>query len=273
MGITAGGGTVVVDFKAGSVHGLPMLGAYLLRFFVNYSMPPWNKTYRFSNMRARISLANGLQILGFAYPEVPMVLTSHSHHQDATVSFDIALTANQLEALERIRLGKELTFVLDIQGEVTYNSERDSRNDRIQVLVNQKTWIDALKEMNFSSSILVELPLNSQEVAASAAWKAVQKAKEHLYYGNYDEVVSVCRVALEGIQASKEEVADSIKSFASDRRAMTKKQRSIYALASLEHYTHPAHHIEGMESYNRNDAIFVLGATIAFVLTKRDLDD
>ena len=56
MSITAGGGTIVVEFRPSGIHGAPMIGAYLMRYFLNYKMPAWEKSYRFSNARAKISV-------------------------------------------------------------------------------------------------------------------------------------------------------------------------------------------------------------------------
>ena len=265
MSITAGGGTIVVEFRPSGIHGAPMIGAYLMRYFLNYKMPAWEKSYRFSNARAKISVENGSRLLGYATPEVPFVLTSRPHHQEATVSFELVLNAHQLEALERVRLGGELTFVIDIYGEIFDEHNCDFRNERIHFPVNQKAWIDVLKDIGFSNGILVELPVSKAQNSTSLAWKAIERAKEHLYYGNYDEVVGSCRKALEDIRADGEEIAKARDAFVTTRREMSKRERLIYALDALEHYTHPAQHVEGLESYSRDDAIFILGAVISAV--------
>lgn len=271
MSFTAGAGEVVVVFQPKSLHGTPVVGAHMLRFSLGYTMPPWpDKNFRLTNIQARVSVGKEMRLLGRAFAEMAIVLASTSYHQDAAFLMDLMLTPRQMEEIEKIRHGDDLNFVLDIFGELYDGYSHRNSGDRIHMAVNQKSWIDILKELNFTSSILIEIPHNIRN-SGTSVWKALEKAKEHLYYGHYDDVVASCRKALEGIPQKDDELSKVRNMSIGERTKMTKRQRLVHLLDALKHYTHPAHHLESpeeTESYSRNDAILVYGATLAAVATQ-----
>jgi hypothetical protein len=262
------GGSIIADLRADSIHGARMLGAYLIRFSLNYNMPAWpGKDYRFSNIRARISVGNEQRLLGFALAEQAIVLASGDYNQHGSFLLDIPLTAEQIEEIEKLRLGGDIDYKLDIYGELCSGHDYSSSNDTIHLHVNQKTWIDLLKQINFSCKILVEMP-QDDNAAHISVMRVMEKAREHLYYGNYDEVVANCRKAMEGIKLDREEIQTIRKLASGNRKSMSKKERLVYLLDALEHYMHPAHHLDHEDDpvpYTRKDAIFVYGATISAV--------
>lgn len=271
MGITTGGGNIVVDFQPNSLHGTPAVGAYMLRFSLEYSMPAWpNNNFRFANIQARIYVGKEPKLLGRAFAETSIVLTSTAYYQNAAFLMDLMLTPGQMEEIEQIRQGGDLNFILEIFGELYDGHSHNNSSDRLHMIVNQKSWIDILKQLSFASSILIEIPHGVGD-SATPAWKALDKAKEHLYYGHYDDVVASCRKALEGIHHNQDELSRVKQIPLENRRKMTKRQRLVYLLYALEHYTHPAHHLvspEDVESYSRDDAILAFGATLAAVTTQ-----
>ena len=273
MSITAGAGNVVVEFQPKSVHGTSAVGAFMLRFSIGYSMPAWpGKKFRFSNIQARVLVGKDMRLLGRAFAEAATVLASSGYHQNAAFLMDLMLTPRQMEEIEKLRLGGDLNFTLDIFGEVYDGDGHSNSNDRVHLTVNQKSWIDVLKELGFASSVLMEIPYKTSDLS-KPVWKALEKAKEHLYYGHYDDVVASCRKALEGIRPDGNEIAKVRNSAAANRVAMSKQDRHVYVLDALEHYTHPAHHLgseEETESYSREDAIFIYGATLSAVSTSRE---
>lgn len=271
MSITVGGGQVVVEFQAKSVHGAPAVGAFMLRFSLGYLMAAWpGKKFRFSNIQAMVFVGKEMRLLGRAFAEAAIVLSSTPYHQNAAFLMDLMLTGRQMEEIEKIRLGGDLNFTLDIFGELYDGDNHSNSNARIHMTVNQKNWIDVLKELNFSSSILMEIPYDGNNLEKPVL-KALEKAKEDLYYGRYDDVVASCRKALEGIAFNGDELNKVKNMPVGERRNMTKRQRLVHLLDALKHYAHPAHHLESPEeedSYSRNDAILIFGATLAAITTQ-----
>lgn len=56
MSITALAGNIMVDFRFHSIHGTKMVGAYLLRYSLQSTMPGWPTPYRFSNIQAKVAI-------------------------------------------------------------------------------------------------------------------------------------------------------------------------------------------------------------------------
>lgn len=273
MSITAGMGNLVVRFQGKSINGTRAVGTYLLRFYLWYTMPGSpNTAFRLSNIQANVFVGSELKLLGRSFAENAIVLTTGVYNQEAGFLMDLMVTPNQMEEIEKIRLGGDLNFTLHLFGEIYDGNGYSHAGDRIHMPVNQKSWIDVLKQLDFSSNILLELPHDGTPVERNSVWKALEKAKTHLYYGDYDDVVASCRKALEGIKPNGQEIGRIRDLAAKDRKTMSKRDRLTHLIDALEHYTHPAHHIESeddLESYSRSDAILALGATLSVVSTRR----
>jgi len=272
MSITANAGNIVAEFQFKSMHGTKAVGAYLLRFSLWYTMPGWPKAqYRFSNIQARVIVGGQSNLLGRAFAENAIVLSSRGDHQDGGFLMDLMVSPRQMEEIEKIRCGGDLNFTLDLFGEIYDGYGYRHAGENVYAHVNQKSWIDLLTQLDFSTNVLLEIPHEGAPVEKHPVWKALEEAKKHLYYGNYDEVVASCRKALEGIPHNGAEV-NRVKNIpVGDRRKMTKRERLVHLLDALEHYTHPAHHLESSEdseSYTRSDAILAFGATISAISTR-----
>lgn len=269
MSITAGAGNVVVNFKFNRLNGFRLVGGYLVRFCIDYSMPAWpEKNFRLTNIQAHISVGKEPRLLGRAFAESAVVLASTPYHQDNTLYLDLILSPRQLEAIEETRQGNGLDFKLQIFGELFDGLSYNNTSDIVHAVVNQTSWIELLKELEFSNTVLLELEVAGLSEQNGPAWKALRKAKEHLYNGHYDDVVASCRKALEGITHDKEELTRIRNIPLNERRKMSKRDRLINLLDALEHFTHPAHHLESSEnseSYSRDESIFAFGATLAAV--------
>lgn len=271
MSISVNAGYVFAEFRFNSIHGTKMVGAYLLRYSLRYTMPGWPTTYRFSNIQARVTIGDHTNLLGRAVAETAVVLTSPSHSQTGGFLMDLVVSPQQMEEIEKIRQGGDLNFILELFGEIFDGHGHSHANDTIQAHVNQKSWIDLLKQLGFSSNVLLEIPHDGMPMEMQPVWKALETAKKHLYYGNYDEVVASCRKALEGIPHNGEELGKVKAIPLEKRRTMTKRQRLVHLLDALEHYTHLSHHLDSSgesESYSRNDAVLAFSATLAAVTTQ-----
>jgi hypothetical protein len=272
MSITASTGKIVATFHFQSMHGAKAIGAYHLRFSLRYTMPGWPETqFRFSNIQARVTVGGQPNLLGRAFAENAIVLTSRGDHQDGGFLMDLMVSPRQMEEIEKIRCGGDLNFNLDLFGEIYDGYGYSYAGENVDAHVNQKSWIDLLKQLDFSTNVLLEIPHEGAPVEEYPVWKALEEAKKNLYYGNYDQVVASCRKALEGIPHNREEVSRVKNIPVGDRKKMTKRERLVYLLDALEHYTHPAHHLESSEdseSYTRSDAILAFGATISAISTR-----
>ena len=270
MSITTSNGQVIVDFEVKSLHGSPALGMYVLKFSVDYSMPAYEKdNVIFHKTIAKVYVGSDNSFIGLATPEQPKTFKPNINPQKAGLLYEVLLSRDSLEEIEKLRAGKDIEFRIDISGEYRDEFNQLCTLESIRYIANQKEWIEAIKSMGFKGGVIFELPMDidpTDEVKTALA--TIEKAKEHLYYGNYDEVVAKCRIALESIiknWGKMNTVRDSVKM---NKKGMTKQQRFFHAVDQIVHFTHLAHHPDEdgeYISFTRSESVFVLGSTIAAI--------
>lgn len=223
---------------------------------------------QFSGIRAKVYLEN--KLLGFAVPEAAITIKPTSSQLSGTLLFEMLLTSQVIETIEKIRGGGNLVFNLNVIGEYQDSQNRLSDSDSIKYYVNQKSWIDALKQMGYGNTLLFELPIDLEpNEAVSTAILALEDARAHLYYGQYDQVVAQCRLALDSVKPKQSDLNAALHGLKNNKDKMTKYQRVINIYHAVRHLTHLAHHLNNDNecvSFTRNEAIMVLGATSALIV-------
>lgn len=267
MSITDSSSMEIVDFKASGVIGKRALGSHLLRFSLDYHIPGRDEYVYFRNIYADVGVGGETSLLGRAYPESPLVIKNQKHPQSLGILFDIFLNSVQLEEIEKIRCGSDIQFTLDIKGSISdeFNETKDS--DKVIFRVNQKEWIEALYQMNYGNFILYEMPANFiMKDSYKSSYKSFIKAKNHLFYGNYDDVVAKCRLALDRILKESDVIKEARRQYCGDKKQMKKEARLMNAIDAINHCTQLGHHHDSDHeevNYTRSEAVFVLGITAA----------
>ncbi len=268
MSITCSSGKIIVEFGVNGVSGSPAIGAYILRFSVTYNLPPHEKEIAYFQKTAmRIYVGKDNHYLGLASPEMPKTFKPCPQPQSGNLLYEAILSKESLEEIEKLRLGGDLRFKLDIIGEYYDGLNLAGALQSVGYIANQKEWITAIQAMGFRGGLVFELPMDlnlSDEVKSSLM--AIQKAREHLHYGNYDDVVAKCRIALESLLSKWVNINCVREKSKSDRKTMSKTERLVYSIDQIVNLTHLAHHLDDESKYvsfNRSEAVFVLGATIS----------
>lgn len=269
MSITATGGQVIVEFDVNSITGTPAVGAYVLKFSLDYSMPPQDEQTYYHKTSAKVYVGNKDLYLGIAFPEQPKTFRPHAYPQKAGLLYEMLLSKDAIEEVEKLRSGEELNFKIEITGEYVDGMNQLCSSETLRYKSSHTEWISALKAMNFKGGLVFELPMDiSPSEDVKTALSAIDKAKEHLYYGNYDDVVAKCRISLESIISNWGNIRAVNELIKKDKKAMSKEQRFFHAINQIVHFTHLSHHPDENDEYisfTRSEAVFVLGATISAV--------
>jgi hypothetical protein len=278
LSVTTSMGNIIVDFEIKAITGSSSLGAYVLKFSVKYSIPAYkNLNAFFHKTIAKVYVGSDQLYLGLATPENPMTFKTKDTSQRGHLLYEIILAKDVLEDIERYRKGKDIEFCLEIIGEYYDGSNLLCDSQAIRFKANQGIWIETLKSMGFKGGIVFELPMDIHHTdEVSAALTAIEIAKEQLHMGNYDDVVAKCRIALESIVSIWGNISLVRKSAKSDRKGMTKQQRFFHVVDQLVHFTNLAHHPDKNGNYipfNRSEAVFVLGSTIAAISSYVETND
>ena len=223
----------------------------------------------FHKTSAKVYVGKERSFLGIAMPESPRTFRPTSHEQKGGILYEMVLSKEALEQIEIIRSGNELEFKLDFSGEYYDGLNLLCNSTSSWHKASQNDWIAVLEAMKFKGGLVFELPM---EITPSddikTALTAIEKAKNHLYRGNYDDVVAKCRISLESIMSGWGDIQSIRKISKENKRGMSKEQRYIHAIDQIVNFTHLSHHPDEDDEYisfTRSEAVFVLGSTISVV--------
>lgn len=200
MGFNHENGHEAIRFDAAGVSGAPAVDGYLLRFSVAYQVPSWRADFgdaprSFHNIQSRAELGPNRVRLGRPIAEVPLIITPYDNAHNGTVMFELQLTASTVEKIEVHRAGGELEIFFQLTGERV--GATHPQYDEVLFRVGQSEWVTVLKQMNFGSFLLCEIPIEvGDEDDLKDVWVITSSALELLYNGHYRNVVIECRKAL-----------------------------------------------------------------------------
>ncbi len=279
--------TFVTEIETRAITGQSGIGFYRLLFRVDINTAAWKDTVAiFKEIRGQIHLrvegttAPYLHLLGTAYPEQVLIVNTRPTAIRSQANFYIDLDAAQIEIMENLRKGGDLWFTLTISGVVDGPHGPHEATDRsvVPLHVNQKTWIDVLKQMGYGQFVLFEIPIPSPEASKELgqALTSLENAREHFWRGHYDEAIANCRKALEeltnglGDQAELKKSKDSYCGTRELREDTPIESRFLFIREAVRNITHLAVHAgqsANGAAFDRKDATFVISAT-AIILSR-----
>ncbi|EAR21577.1 hypothetical protein [Nitrococcus mobilis] len=262
---------ILADVYQIQVNGLPGLGGYTLIINLHCTVRSLETQTFLRHLVIRVDWGGEEQRrIGFAIPEQAQPIQISSSGQQ-TLEFRLALTPQQLEAIEARRNGGDFRLRIWLTGEVTQGGNIATITESGEHHIRQQDWIEALERMEYRRSLLYEVPLPDQESGAEPAADIIGKAQYHLLRGHYDECVAECRKLFETYPLSKEDEAQlgrAREKFSGGRdgkESMDIPERLILLRDAIKHATHPAHHNHGRDSYSRDQARAILAAAVAMM--------
>lgn len=264
--------------RAMEVTGYAGIGMSQLRFSLEWSLNPRrDETFTVFGTSAWVSAMpegepNAL-MLGHAAPEIAWSDDCKEGYQVARpVPYRLTLPSPQLLALEQLRHGRELVFLLDVQGHVDGPRGVRSFESAVSVRVNVSDWVRVLKQAGAAEILLVgvNLPVRGAKADFHSAIELVRKAHEHLILGQYTVAVAECRRAIETlwkVANLTEDARAARKRLATrpEQEAMTLLDRELALGEAVRNYCHVAHHDSEPEIFGRTHAALVVGTTAGLV--------
>jgi len=212
--------------------------------------------------------------LGRAQPHASWVVCTFEHAQSQPFEVWLDLSGEQLEALERQRVGQRMEFHVDLHLQIHYRSAIHSARADARFQVNESAWAEVLRQVGYLDQLIVavELPFDAPKQMRKAV-QYVRSAHQHLIAGRYADAVRVCRLAMESLLPLTDDAAGKAIRIAfagaeNVRRQMTTAQRAELVRLAVHHFANPAHHEEPAkpsEVYSRQDALFILSAAAGVV--------
>ena len=278
MGFNHDNGHEAIRFAAAGVSGATAVDGYLLRFSVAYQVPSWraefgNAPRSFHNIQARAELGPNRVRLGRPTAEVPLIITPYDNAHNGTVMFELQIPASTVETIEAHRAGGDLEISLQLAGERA--GAMHPQYDDVLFRVGQSEWVTVLKQMNFGSFLLCEIPIElGDDDSLKDVWAMISSAQELLYNGHYRNVVMECRKALE-ITLIRFDVAEAVRvsadkgrANAAARQGMSKRERILNLVNAATQVMHLAAHPDknnDVVDFSRREALLILTITAAAI--------
>ncbi|OZG71774.1 hypothetical protein BTA51_19250 [Hahella sp. CCB-MM4] len=251
-------------------YGLPGIGSYTLCAQLEFAVAkPLSETV-LRNLNLRLEWGENTQsMIGVAPPDGGQPI-SIPNHRSLTIYFRFSLTPNQVEAIEKMRLGQGFNLTLWLSGEVCQGSTSQPYTDHGTYKIKQSDWLSALNKMGYANTLLYEFRLPRDITGTGgSSFKFIENAERYLHQGEYDLCVGECRKVFEHypLPPADQSQLGTIRgklSNKSDRESMTVKERWILLRDALYMLTHPPHHSAQSESYSRDQAKMILTSTISY---------
>jgi hypothetical protein len=277
MSISWNHGRVLADTRFVAVHGAPAADGFHIKISIEFRGLAWHDASPAPIVRlapAQVTLMGEHEIvLGYATPEstIPICLSQHGDTRNHL--HELTLSAAAMERVEALRAGQGIVLRLKIQGEIWKDSQAVCLQDLVECRINQSEWLVALDQCGYGKFLLFEVPVfSSRDPRAPTPARYLQQAKDHFVKGHFDEVVAVCRKALESaveVTQTQEAQQRAVKAFKGGKdKELDFDQRELLIRQMVMNLTHLAHHHElGSDTvrFDRGAASMVLGITASIV--------
>lgn len=212
--------------------------------------------------------------LGQAQPHASWTIGTMEQTQSQPFELWLDLSGEQLEAIERQRVGQRLEFRVDLTLQIHYQSAIYPARADARFYVNESHWAEVLRQVGYLDQLIVavDLPVDAPAHMQKAV-QQVRSAHQHFIAGRYTTAVGECRLAMDSLHPLADDATEKTirATFAGPedaRRKMTTGQRAELVRLAVRHFTHPAHHAEPAqppEVFSRQDALFILSAAAGVV--------
>lgn len=277
----------IADIDLKNIYGKKGLGVYRLQFDMTFD--PYSgdsdedKKLVVSNFNTEVYIHQRGQkeaqklYLGRAIPDkVPLVFEIKTTNYKTHASFILDLSKYQLDLIEELRKGEEITIFINLSCEIKGPDIHTTDKRELRYYVDKSEWLKALKAMQYGDFLLFEIPIpDSKSEIPEKILNHLKSARDHFIKGHYEVTLAKCRYVhdlltdhLKDLGSIKE--ADKLYSDNQTKREMSKEDRMLLIRNSVRHFTHLAHHLEDDEDgeeivFTRKQAETILGLTAAMV--------
>jgi hypothetical protein len=261
------------------VAGELALGFFRLNLFVDFVIEPGEAPGGPPELPRIVELVAEVRIggrpLGRFIPFSPGYLPIQSYpgrSNRQSISLTCDLDRARIEAIEEVRSGGNLPMDVSIQGRFDEGSPFTGNES---LVVNQGVWIDALAEMGYRRTLLIEIPLPDRhaEPEMAQAVADLEQAQRHMALGHDRDAVGSLRDALDQVTLALGDddklPADLERALFANSRSMSKADRLRVLRRALKLVTHPARHRDQVTAaidWSRIDAAQMIAMTGAFIV-------
>lgn len=259
------GGRYLVEFDRLDVQGRKAVSGCGLVFSLKGSSPGSERNVDVIDIQLGLSHSEDSR---FIVPSIPCAdslrQTSLYSSGNENFHFEVVLTSEQINAIEKIRQDGDLKLAVTLKALLSSSSGLERSYERSEVVVPREQWLKALRSSGFCRTVLYEISLPDSDVDIECL---LAKARGFIETGHYKDAVMQCRhiiESLEELRGDKRQAQAANRMAHSDsRKDMTSIERLLSLREQLKNVCQLGGH--GREAFTRSQAISVLGMTMALI--------
>jgi hypothetical protein len=267
--LTGNGGRRWASFTIQHVNGGAGLGFSFLNFNLDMHLSAITGTgsapaNALLDMRADVRAGNGLLGTAVATP-YNLPIRQRDYEQTSSITLTLQMDRSRLEAMETVRLGRDVQLALNVFAQTDDGAGPQWQTATSGHVLTQSDWGQALEQMGYRKTMLLEVPVlpagRAPELATAA--QDLAHAQQAVERGDYRDAVGHCRTVMEDIKLALKD-DDSVTFAGQD--GMDKATRLRLLRRAFRVFTHPAHHRDELTvtiDYNRQDAVFAVSVAAA----------
>lgn len=259
------GGRYLVEFDRLDVQGRKAVSGCGLVFSLKGSSPGSERNVDVIDIQLGLSHSEDSR---FIVPSIPCAdslrQTSLYSSGNENFHFEVVLTSEQINAIEKIRQDGDLKLAVTLKALLSSSSGLERSYERSEVVVPREQWLKALRSSGFCRTVLYEISLPDSDVDIECL---LAKARGFIETGHYKDTVMQCRhiiESLEELRGDKRQAQAANRMAHSDsRKDMTSIERLLSLREQLKNVCQLGGH--GREAFTRSQALSVLGMTMALI--------
>lgn len=264
---------IIADVRLSRVHGMRVTGGFGLRLGMDFSAPGWPADEVPPQMQLMPSAVyvgdSAPMLLGRAFPETPRpVLITGYGSGTVGALFEVVLSGGALEAVERIRNGRDLRIGVKLQAQAHRGAEVLVVEEDASKTFGQSEWLNALEQSGFSKTLLFEIQVPDGPEGSEPWARMLERARSEFFEGRFSSCVGSCRLVLESLTASLGQEPAMKTARELQKKDRTVEQRELMLRQAAMDYSSPSHHMDSGhpdDLYDRKSAQLLLGITAGLV--------
>jgi len=258
-------GKYLIEFDRLDVQGRKAVSGCGLVFSLHGSSPGSERNVDIIDIQLGLSHSEESKLLVPSIPFADLLRqTSQYSNGNENFHFEVVLTSEQINAIEKIRQDGDLKLAVTLKALLSSSSGLERSYERSEVVVPREQWLKALRSSGFCRTVLYEIPLPASDVDIEGL---LAKARGFIETGHYKDAVMQCRHIIEWLEEQRgdkrEAAVANRKAHGDSRKEMTSIERLLSLREQLKNVCQLGGH--GREAFTRSQALSVLGMTMALV--------
>ena len=219
------------------------IGNYIFGFNLSLEVKKANNSPRLlSDLQGTLSLNNKFITFISTVGGYINVWSNVNQGISSSAQFQAVLSRENLEEIEKIRNGGDISFDINFYGIVLGGESKSEKvSTTISCKIEQTQWLKHLTTWKYSERIFLEIPLHETKAELQPAFDYFKRAQNLFFSGHWEQSVAECRKALDSLHLSLDKNAN-LSNLLEKRKFNSLKNRILIFILSVKEICNPATH-------------------------------